>query len=371
MSFIKRGWAVALLGQSVALLGIFASCSDDSTGGGGATTDDAGGGADQATTLPDTSAPADAATDQQVVGEGGGPDGGVPTTLAKVNATFGELVEGLAVLNGVPLVSLAPLGKVVQVLGDGGTPDYAAFGSATDFFTLGLTTDGAGNLFIGVAQTGPTPTVLPGIYKVAPGGGVPVAYAVPDALNPFGFINGLEFIGTDLFATDSQGKIFKVTNAGVTSLWLEADQLAGDEQDCKLGNGFPIGANGIAHDADNIYVVNTDKGTLLKIASTGGTAGAITLLKKDPELCGADGMTLDKDGSFLVAVNAKDQVVRVTPAGAISTVYKGPPLDSPASVLFEGTGAARRLLITNAAFKSSQTDGGKPAPSLVSLPLPN
>lgn len=101
-----------------------------------------------------------------------------------------------------------------------------------------------------------------------------------------------------------------------------------------------------------------------------GTAGAITVLKKDPALCGADGLIMDSDGTFLVANNAKSKIQRVTKAGVIADVSSGRPLDGPASLWIEGTGAGRHLFVTNTAFGSSAADGGMPAPSLVSLPLP-
>lgn len=351
-------------------LGLLAACGGDDSG--------SGNGADAGNNVPETSTPdssggGDSAIDQR------SPDGGLdgsakPTVLAKFDPVQGELAEGLTVLQGTPLVTFAPQGRIVSVLGDGGVQDFATFAGAAGSFTLGLTVDPANNVYVAVADTNgaAASTPAPGVYKVGPGGGTPQLYTTVAAGITFGFLNGLDFIGTDLYITDSQGSIYKASNLGITTSWLSANELAGDETDCKLGNGFPIGANGITHDANNVYVVNTDKGTLLKIARNpdAGTAGAITVIKKDPALCGADGLTMDADGSFLVANNAKNKIQRITAAGVVTDVFSGAPLDGPASLVIQTQGTARRLLVTNSAFGSASADGGKPAPSLVSLTLP-
>lgn len=365
---MKRRWMIAVLAPAFAATGILAACGDDDSGA--ATSD--GGGADR--NVPETYQPGEDSGADQQSGDGG--DASVPpTSLAKFNAAAGELPEGVAVVKldgggAAPLVGFAPLGKVVQVLADGGVETYGAFAANTNNFTLGLATDAQNNVYVAEAQTGASPSNPPGVYKIPAGGGTPALFSIPDALNPFGFVNGLDFNGTDLYATDSTGKIFKIAaTTGVTSKWIDATELQGDEQDCKLGNGFAIGANGIAHDANNVYVVNTDKGSFLKIANNAGAAGAITVIKKDPTLCGADGLAIDADGTFLVAVNAKNKIVRLTAAGDITTIYEGPPLDTPASVLIDGTGASKRLLVTNAAFGYAKVDGGTTGSSLVSFPL--
>jgi hypothetical protein len=366
---MNRRWFFIASVPSLALA-VLAACGSDDPG--------SSPGADAGNNLPETSTTdgpgsTDSSADQSA--SDGGPDGSVkPPVLAKFNPATGELAEGLAVLQGTPLVTFAPQGRIVSVLGDGGVQDFATFAGATGSFTLGLTIDPANNVYVAIADTNGAAASTPaaGVYKVGPAGGTPQLYTTISPGITFGFLNGLDFIGTDLYITDSQGSIYKTSNIGVTSAWLTANDLAGDQNDCKLGNGFPIGVNGIAHDADNVYVVNTDKGSLLKIARApdAGTAGAITIVKKDPALCGADGLTIDKDGTFLVANNAKNKIQRVTAAGVITDVYSGAPLDGPASLVIETQGATRRLLVTNSAFGSAAADGGKPAPSLVAIPLP-
>lgn len=321
---------------------------------------------DTGTTDPDSGDPGDGGTDAAA-------DARItPTQLASFQTLLGQLPEGVATLTTgggtTTVVGFAPQGRVVQVFTDGGFGDYGTFPGATDTFTLGMAVDQAQNLYVAVASTGPAPIPAAGVYRIPAGGGTPVLFTINTG-KPMSFVNGLAFKGTDLYITDSTGTIFKADATGATTEWLTSDTLAGAVNDCNLGNGFPIGANGIVADADNLYVTNTDKGAIHKIPITAdGGAGTITQLVKDPALCGADGLVLDKDGSFVIAGNAKNNIVRVTPAGVITVLSEGPPLLNPASVTFEGTGAARRLLITNAAFSKQGTDGGNPG--LFSIPLP-
>ncbi|MDB4939124.1 MAG: hypothetical protein JWP87_6096 [Labilithrix sp.] len=368
---MNRRWVLITAVPAVAL-GLLAACGDDDDGG--AVTPDSGMNSPEGSTT-DGPGGGDSALDQKAP-ETGTDASITATTLAKFDPVQGELPEGLAVQHiGADtnvLVGFAPQGRIVKVLGDGGVSEFASFTNPKDTFTLGMTLDPANNVYVAIANTGAAPSPAPGVYKIPAAGGTPVLYTTVAAGITFGFLNGLEFIGTDLYITDSQGSIYVVNNLGITTTWITADALAGDVNDCKLGNGFPIGINGIAHDANNVYVVNTDKGSLLKIArnADAGTAGVITVLKKDPSLCGADGLVMDKDGTLLVANNAKNKIQRVTTAGVITDVFSGKPLDSPASLWIDTQGTARRLLVTNAAFASSAADGGMPAPSLVSMPLP-
>jgi hypothetical protein len=365
---MNRRWVLLTAVPAVAL-GLLAACGDDDDGGGGVTPD-AGNITPEGSTS-DGPGGGDATPDQ-AVSETGVDASISATTLAKFNPVQGELPEGVAVQHiGTAtniLVGFAPQGRIVSVSADGGVSEFASFAGAAGQFTLGMAVDPANNVYVAVANTGGAAPPA-GVYKIPAGGGTPVAYAVATGVT-FGFLNGLDFIGTDLYITDSQGSIYVANNLGITTNWLTADALAGDVNDCKLGNGFPIGVNGIAHDANFIYVANTDKGSISKIArGADAGAGIITVIKKDPSLCGADGLVIDKDGTLLVANNKANKVQRVTTAGVITDVFSGKPLDSPASLWIDTQGTARRLLVTNAAFASSAADGGMPAPSLISLPL--
>ena len=84
-------------------------------------------------------------------------------------------------------------------------------------------------------------------------------------------------------------------------------------------------------------------------------------------MAGADGLALDVDGSFIVAVEPQNRIARVRPTGEIASLVEGGPLDNPASVVVDSRSQPRRLLITNASFFSAP--GAAAGPGLLTLPL--
>jgi sugar lactone lactonase YvrE len=191
------------------------------------------------------------------------------------------------------------------------------------------------------------------------------------------FANGLDFVGANLFVADSEGVIYTIDPAGTANVWSADPSLRPNSTASATAPacGFvplAIGANGIAHDAKNVYVTNTDYGRLIAIPiAADGTAGTPSILKEDcASLGGADGLVIDRDGSFVIAVNAQDKIVRVTPSGRVTVLAAGGPLATPASVLFDTNAPAggRRLLITNTTFFAAP-DAGL-SPGLLELPIP-
>jgi hypothetical protein len=73
---------------------------------------------------------------------------------------------------------------------------------------------------------------------------------------------------------------------------------------------------------------------------------------------------VDQDGSLIVALNGKNEIVRVGMDGKVTTMFAGCTLDSPASVAVGMINGASQLFITNAAFS-----GNPMMPGLLSLPL--
>ncbi len=183
------------------------------------------------------------------------------------------------------------------------------------------------------------------------------------------FPNGLDFIGASLFVADSEGVVYTIDPTGAATPWSQDPLLAPSQPACDGVVPLAVGANGITHDADNVYVTNTNFGRLLRIpVNADGTAGTVAVVKEDCALlAGADGLLLDDDGTFVVAVNAQNRIVRITPGGATTVLAEGAPLDTPASLTIDEVGGGRRLLITNSSFFSAADAG---APGLLALPLP-
>jgi sugar lactone lactonase YvrE len=126
-----------------------------------------------------------------------------------------------------------------------------------------------------------------------------------------GFPNGLVF-GEDgeLYVSDSMGAIWVIPEDGSAELWFEDPLLVGDDS---FPPPFPIGANGIEYNDEEIYVTNTELGTLVEIEIDGDTGEAEDpeVLVEDPALVGADGLAVDEDGKVYVAVISQSTILRI------------------------------------------------------------
>ncbi|HSL20601.1 MAG TPA: hypothetical protein VK886_03635 [Vicinamibacterales bacterium] len=200
---------------------------------------------------------------------------------------------------------------------------------------------------------------------------------VPNSEKMF-FANGLAFDdrGT-LYVTESvsmdrsslgQGGLWRVPRGGVAELCLRDPLLTGTGA---LKQPVPIGANGIAYYHGNLYITNTEQGTVVRIPlwpdGSVGTPELWTTLNEVPEspLAGAplpvagDGLALDVHGNLYIAVLTRSAVVRIdaqtlaqetvaafqiVPHGSVPNA----PFDFPASLFF-GTGKGERtsLFVSN------------------------
>jgi sugar lactone lactonase YvrE len=309
------------------------------------------------------------------------PDSSVPgTPTFRVVASFDpkafELPESVVVHDGAAYVALAPLGQIVRVRPDGSKHIYARIPPGyTDGSALGLVFDQKDNLYVLAAKNAADAGVVPGVYKIPPsmdGGMVAAPFAVDPSMT---FPNAIAIdTSGNLFITDSAvGRIFKVTPEGTVTTWANHPELGGTPA-CDVPLPFPIGANGIALTPSAIFVANTAKGSIVKIAvNADGTAGAASTIVRDCQYVGVDGLSLDTDGSLLVAQNGPvGRLLRVSQSGTVDVLHVGDPLDSPASVEVTRTfGKDRVALVTSAAFFSIGVDGGTPKPALLEYgPLP-
>jgi sugar lactone lactonase YvrE len=277
---------------------------------------------------------------------------------------LGQLPEGLAVRDGTTYVGFAPGAAVVAIDDSGVASPFATVPSTTGGrkgYTLGLAFDDAGQLY--VAQASFDPSVAPGVYRVpATGGDVTTPWAADPAMT---FPNGLAFAGDgSLFVADSSGAIFKIDREGHVATWKRDPLLVGDPTACADLLPIPIGANGIVVTATDVWATSTDRGALVRIPiADDGSAGDAIAVVDDCALAGADGMAQASDGTFVIALNVQDAVVRVHRDGSIHPLASGAPLDFPASVTIDGD----RTFITAAAFVSAQTPGDAPAPALIEI----
>jgi sugar lactone lactonase YvrE len=288
-----------------------------------------------------------------------------PAFVARFDQKARELPEGLLVASDAAFVGFAPSSRVVRIALPTGTS--APFGQLPapvpgKGFMTGLAQDAAGDVYAGLASF--APEVQAGIYRIAKGGGAGVLFA-KDPLLPFP--NALAFDADGaLFATDSAtGSVFRIDASGRAERWATGELLTGKKYHCGagLGPGFDIGANGIVVERDAVYVVNTDKATLVKISrNAAGSSGAASVFAGPDcvQLGGADGLARAADGAFVVAINRQDKLTRVGSDGTVTTIATGAPLDFPASLAFRGPD----LYVTNFALFNANA-GKLAAPGLL------
>jgi len=293
-------------------------------------------------------------------------------TNASLVVTFdpskGELPEGLAVHGDTTYVTMFPLCEVRKVDKSGAVSMFASIPKDPDGKCLlaGVETDKAGNVYVGRASFDPK-KAKPGIYKIPAAGGDAKMFATTEGLVA---PNGLDFDDKgNLYVTDSAvGVIYKVTPDGKMAKLVADPALVGDKGACDGKAPYVIGANGIGHDAEgNFWVVNTDKGALLKIPMVKGKPGKVeTVMGPDCSLHGADGLVMDPvGGGIIVALNVKNQIVRIKDK-TMTTIASGAPLDFPASVTFRDVEGTRTLFATNFAVMSAQMKKD-PHPGIVKI----
>ncbi len=231
-----------------------------------------------------------------------------------------------------------------------------------------------------------------GVYRVSRDGN---AVRLPGT-GQIVFANALAFDQRgNLFVTESysitgggygQGGIWRIPRGGEAELWLRDELLTGVNV-----LGYPVGANGIAFYHGDLYVVNTDKGLVVRIpVRPDGSPGQpdVWAELQDPNPVPGfpvmgDGLALDVLGNVYVAVVSRNAIVRINASDksqeTIAALFAGTPLDTPASLAFgTGKGGRTNLFITNLGWMSVIVPGPSwPGPGLVKidaeipgLPLP-
>jgi hypothetical protein len=259
--------------------------------------------------------------------------------------------------------------QVLRVNGSSYEP-WATIADPTNRLGLGLATDHAGNMYWAIGALGPGRSP-PGIDKVPPDGGTATLLTPPDF--PAALPDGIDVIGKNAYWTDAIMGTVNVTDirTGATRVWSNDPLLLGNVEACG-GTPFPapLGANGISHHGDTIYVTNSNYGRLLRIPiKSDGDAGTVgVVVESCAHLHGLDGVATDRDGTLLATRQPTSSIVRICPnSGKTEVVYAGAPLDGPASdFIWNAPNGDRKLLITNSTLGSPP---GGPGPSIASINL--
>lgn len=268
---------------------------------------------------------------------------GKVTTVATFDPTQGQLPEGIAVdKEGNIYVGFFPTGQILKITPQGEQSIFATLDVSGAVFgggMVGFALDEEGNLYVcnatGVASTH-------GIWKVDRNG----ASRRIAALDPTGFPNDLVFDKDgNLFVTDSYlGEIWKVSKIGEAKVWL---------QDPLLAPVFAYGANGIAIDGDDLFVVNTDQATVVRIkVGDENRPPHAEVFAGSPLLFGADGISFDVQHNAYVTSDYIDMVLRLSPDGTVQTLATvNDGLDFPADTAFSQAPGQRSFLFwTNGGY---------------------
>ncbi len=176
------------------------------------------------------------------------------------------------------------------------------------------------------------------------------------------------------------GGIWRVPPKGEAELWVRDGLLTG----LGLVLGYPVGANGIACYHDDLYVINTDKGLVVRVPmrpdGTPGQPDVWAALQEVPEspMAGStfpkmgDGLALDALGNVYVAVISRNAIVRINAKDKTQetiAALPGTPFDTPASLAFgTGKGYKEGLFVTNLGWMSTIVPGRPwPGPGLVKI----
>ncbi len=294
--------------------------------------------------------------------------------LVPLNGAAGELPEGITVPR-----SGSQRNRIfftfflrVQVLrADGSSYEpWATIADPTNRLGLGLATDDDGRIYWAIGALGPG-TSPPGIYRIPRQGGTATLLTPADF--PAALPDGIDIIGHKAYWTDAIMGTVNVTdiNTGATRVWSNDPLLFGNPDACG-GASFPapLGANGISHYRNTIYVTNSNYGRVLRIPiKSNGDAGPVGIVAEScTDLGGLDGIATDSDGTLLATRQPTSSIVRIWPrSGRTTVVYAGAPLDGPASIfIWDAPHGKRQLLITNSTAGSPP---GGPGPSIASITL--
>lgn len=243
------------------------------------------------------------------------------------------------------------VGQVWGISRDGGLSPLGPQLDAGCGLLTGVAFDDEGQLYVGNATFGCG--LAPGVFRVAAGATPTRVLSLPDSAFP----NGLALHAGYLYVADSNGAIWRVRPHGQSSAAPSVPWLA----DPVLAPLVSLGVNGIAFLGNDLYAVNADTGTVIRVpVLRDGSPGAPVVVVSDPVLVTADGVAFDADGSLWIAVNHESggALARVTRDGGVTVTVSDPSwLDYPTQPVFGPTGSAKTsLYVENGSFYNGTPD---------------
>jgi sugar lactone lactonase YvrE len=271
-------------------------------------------------------------------------------TIKLFDPSLGETPESIQFdRRGNFVVSLALTGEVRRIGRDGSEqtlafvplrPDLQPCGNAFGLPIMGaLALDPHDNVYVAVAPCDPGAI---GLYRIPAAGGAPVRIA---ALPADALPNGVAYRAGWLYVADSnRGAVWRIAADGSsTSVWTADPLLA------PLPDFFP-GPNGLQIFHDEVYVAVSDRAHVVAFPiQADGSAGPGRIHTSG---IGLDDFAFDVEGNLYGTTDPFNTVVRVAPDGSqqvLLTAADG--LDGPTSCAFGVHGGDRKTLyVNNAAF---------------------
>jgi sugar lactone lactonase YvrE len=288
------------------------------------------------------------------------------TTVLSLDASANEYPEGIAIdKRGNVYVGIAFAGRILKLAPDGSRSTLATLPVGGGIL-VGLAVDARGNVYAALASFD---AATHGVWRISPKG---TSERIA-ALDPTGFPNGLAFDDRgNLFVSDSfLATVWQIgKHGGPVKAWLQSPLLAGDPV-----NGAGFGANGLAFWRGDLYVSNTDQGSIVRVpVNRDGSAATPTIRFADAAIHFADGIAFDRRGNLYVASSgATNTLVRIAPDGTLETLATAADgLDYTASVAFgTGRGDRTQLYMTNAGINFGRPSIMKADVGVPGVPLPS
>lgn len=173
-----------------------------------------------------------------------------------------------------------------------------------DSYPLGLAVDAQEALY--VAVVGWNDPAANGVWRIRESGEKELVLPVPAAYWP----NAISFDKAgNLYVTDPLlGSVWRLGKDGDRGLWLQDPLLLGDI----------FGGNGIAYRNHSLWVLNTDRGRIVRIPiERDGSPGQPETYVESPLLVGCDGGQFDIKGNMYIGVNYQGHLARVSPHGDV------------------------------------------------------
>ncbi|WP_436499861.1 SMP-30/gluconolactonase/LRE family protein [Actinokineospora sp. HUAS TT18] len=256
------------------------------------------------------------------------------TKVHQYDAADAQFPEGLAIDDRGMIYTSLVFGVLHRIAPDGSSEVVAEL-DVNGGYLLGLTIPSTGTILAAVMS--PDPAVS-GVWRFSEADGTKTRIAGLPAY-PAAFPNG---ITTDqagnIYVGDSQGGIIwrVAPNGGVAEQWASGPLLEGDPNGGIEGAVY--GANGPVVRQGAMYVANTEQGSIVRIPiNRNGSAGTQSVYAQHQELLGADGVAFDQHGSAYVTTSVmNNSIVRVLAGtGQVDVVVdEADGLNYPASLSF-------------------------------------